>query len=359
MKKEIVIIGILIIVLGSLSVNFYQQNNTINKNYQLKSNDIAIMIYDDNKGEYVREQNIPNGEYMLDEEKSYCLNGGTISAYDRNLGTIKYSLQLADKCYLYFNAGLPFEFTLSDNNIAWESYSGAVSYNVYSDGKLLTSTTQTSLNDLYMYYDEAGTYEIEVRPVKASGSEVPSAQSIQYTVLPYTHDYVFGELRDYTGQVNPVLIAYPSPGIIKYSLPSDVEYINFINVPELYVSGKYNDGGTFSALAIGYTSTTYLTNMSTTFCTDNPGLCTKYQLSSLSENTIRGCINMGEGYGENGTNISCGGDNIVMGYDSTTHSLYFKTLDTSNVPIFIAVQFIATGTVPSQWEKISFVGHVD
>lgn len=64
---------------------------------------VAIMVYDDSLKNYVKSSEIPKGSYTLNEEKSKCIAGGQISNYDSTNGTIMYSLESNDQCYIYFD----------------------------------------------------------------------------------------------------------------------------------------------------------------------------------------------------------------------------------------------------------------
>lgn len=94
---------------------------------------LAIMVYDDDTDRYVKRDAIPKGMYILNEEKTGCSSGGTITDYDSRLGTVKYNLNTSDECYLYLDT---------------TSYFSVYIKNLYtSDGE----------NDIY-YHDGNGTY---------------------------------------------------------------------------------------------------------------------------------------------------------------------------------------------------------
>ena len=116
MKKEIIILGSLIVIFWGLLFFLYEKPNDIdNIRYKLNQNsNIAIMVYDEERNTYLKQSDIPVGKYNINEEKSSCVNGGSIFDYNASLGTIKYNFSTADKCYLYFDVSR----TISDTVIA-------------------------------------------------------------------------------------------------------------------------------------------------------------------------------------------------------------------------------------------------
>lgn len=118
-KKFVLLITGMVICLGLLfylhvsSRNALKENNIKNKN-----NSIAIMIKENGATEYTvsSSNSIPVGDYVLNEEKTICENGGKISDYNSETGKIKMSFLGADKCYLYFDYELPFGYISILNN---------------------------------------------------------------------------------------------------------------------------------------------------------------------------------------------------------------------------------------------------
>ena len=105
-KRFILLITGIIICLGILFYFQVSNKNTLKEsNVETKNNSMAIMIKEDGATEYIKSSSneIPIGDYVLNEEKTTCENGGKISDYNSATGKIKISLLGADKCYLYFD----------------------------------------------------------------------------------------------------------------------------------------------------------------------------------------------------------------------------------------------------------------
>ena len=119
MKKEIMILGCLIVIFWGLINFLYGKTNDIdNIQYKLNQNgNIAIMVYDNERESYLKQSNIPVGSYELESEKSYCVNGGEITGYDKTLGVITYNFFTSDKCYIYLKKiDLQTNISLDNNN---------------------------------------------------------------------------------------------------------------------------------------------------------------------------------------------------------------------------------------------------
>ena len=54
-------------------------------------------------GEYVSSNEIPKGNYVLNEEKTVCENGGKVVSYNCSTGQIGFSFLGSDRCSLYFD----------------------------------------------------------------------------------------------------------------------------------------------------------------------------------------------------------------------------------------------------------------
>lgn len=95
--------------------NFSQAlvNNSVN-NKQSINNEIAVMVNEGN-GNYIKNDTILVGNYVLNKEKSYCVGDGIIKNYDSTLGTIQYSFDVVDECYVYFDL---FALSLANHNLA-------------------------------------------------------------------------------------------------------------------------------------------------------------------------------------------------------------------------------------------------
>ena len=107
MKKRIILLVCGIVgCLGILfSFQLKNKNNLQENNIKNKNGSLAIMIKENGATDYTKSSSntIPVGDYILNEEKTSCENGGKISDYNSATGKIKISLLGADKCYLYFD----------------------------------------------------------------------------------------------------------------------------------------------------------------------------------------------------------------------------------------------------------------
>ncbi len=109
-KKVIIILATLIVLIGGVFLvnSIYQSKNKNNKTKRKRQNNLAIIIKDAN-GVETTSENIPKGNYFLNEEKTHCENNGKILNYDNTTGKISFSFIGSDRCYLYFDTITDFE----------------------------------------------------------------------------------------------------------------------------------------------------------------------------------------------------------------------------------------------------------
>ena len=100
-KKVIIILLSLIILIGGILFVNRIYNKPKNKHIP-KRNNLAIMIKNES-GEYVSTDAIPKGNYVLNEEKTICENGGKVVSYNNSTGQIGFSFLGSDRCSLYFD----------------------------------------------------------------------------------------------------------------------------------------------------------------------------------------------------------------------------------------------------------------
>ena len=99
MNKKIKLCLFVFIFIGVIVLNITYKNKTIKtKGYS----NLAIMIKGDS-GEYVSSNEIPKGNYVLNEEKTICENGGKVVSYNNSTGQIGFSFLGSDRCSLYFD----------------------------------------------------------------------------------------------------------------------------------------------------------------------------------------------------------------------------------------------------------------
>ena len=103
MKKKIKTTLFVFIVIGVVILNItYKNKNEVTKTKRKKQNNLAIMIKGDS-GEYISSDAIPKGNYVLNEEKTICENGGKVVSYNNSTGLIGFSFLGSDRCSLYFD----------------------------------------------------------------------------------------------------------------------------------------------------------------------------------------------------------------------------------------------------------------
>ena len=100
-KKVIIILLSLIILIGGILFVNRIYNKPKNKHIR-KKNNLAIMVKEDS-GEYESSDAIPKGNYVLNEEKTICENGGKVVSYNNSTGQIGFSFLGSDRCSLYFD----------------------------------------------------------------------------------------------------------------------------------------------------------------------------------------------------------------------------------------------------------------
>ncbi len=108
MKKKIIylsVILVLVISLITLSSIYKSKDNKYKKEYNTISKGMAIMIKEEGATDYVQSnsKDIPKGNYVLNEEKTYCENNGKVTNYDSTTGKISLNFIGSDRCYLYFD----------------------------------------------------------------------------------------------------------------------------------------------------------------------------------------------------------------------------------------------------------------
>ena len=103
MKKKIKISLFVFIVIGVVVLNFtYKNKNEVIKTKRKSQSNLAIMVKGES-GDYVSSNIIPKGNYVLNEEKTICENGGKVVSYNNSTGQIGFSFLGSDRCSLYFD----------------------------------------------------------------------------------------------------------------------------------------------------------------------------------------------------------------------------------------------------------------
>ena len=99
MNKKIKLCLFVFIFIGVIVLNITYKNKTIKTN---RKSNLAIMIKGES-GEYVSSNEIPKGNYVLNEEKTICENGGKVVSYNNSTGQIGFYFLGSDRCSLYFD----------------------------------------------------------------------------------------------------------------------------------------------------------------------------------------------------------------------------------------------------------------
>ena len=179
MNKKIKIGLFALIILGVITLGLtYKNKNEVTKTKRRKQNNLAIMIKGDS-GEYVSSNEIPKGNYVLNEEKTICENGGKVVSYNNLTGQIGFSFLGSDRCSLYFDKiidtqkpiisnlkinGKTITATLADNQ-------SLLAYG-FSTSNTLEPTSWTSINgktyNLSTTISTEGTYYLWVKDTSAN-----------------------------------------------------------------------------------------------------------------------------------------------------------------------------------------------
>ena len=146
MKKKIIYLSIILVLVISvitLSSIYKSKDNKYKKEYNTISKGMAIMIKEEGATDYTKStsNDIPKGNYVLNEEKTHCENNGKVTNYDSATGKISLNFIGSDRCYLYFDYEVPsrigYEAILLDNGNGATTVDAA---KAYIEGRT-TSTT--------------------------------------------------------------------------------------------------------------------------------------------------------------------------------------------------------------------------
>ena len=103
MKKKNKTILFVLIVIGVITLCLtYKNKNEVAKTKRKGHSNLAIIIKDAN-GKETNSNDIPKGNYKINEEKTHCENNGKVLNYDNTSGKISFSFIGSDRCYLYFD----------------------------------------------------------------------------------------------------------------------------------------------------------------------------------------------------------------------------------------------------------------
>ena len=100
MKNKIKIGLFALIITGVITLCLTYKSKKVNT---IKKSNLAIMIDETSDGSYASSNSVPKGSYFLNEEKTFCENGGKVKSYNNSTGQIGFSFLGSDRCSLYFD----------------------------------------------------------------------------------------------------------------------------------------------------------------------------------------------------------------------------------------------------------------
>ena len=196
-KKNIFIFSLIFVLIISLIIINSKNNKLydVNKNQIKKDNNRLSMMLETGieTGEYeiATSDKWPSSGYTFNSKLSRCENGGELS-WDSVNKAVVMSGNASDKCYIYFDKDFV-RLSLDNYTFKWDAVAGASTYQIYSDGELLTTTSDTSA-EIYGLYNEAGTYEVSVKAIDSSGNLVNNSNVYSYKLeefeLNISNDFV-------------------------------------------------------------------------------------------------------------------------------------------------------------------------
>lgn len=232
-KLAVIIISILIII-SVLTLSLLGDKAVLKQSYGFRnSKDIAIMVWNENSSKYEKSSDIPRGDYML-SSKSFCKNGSQILNYNNNLGTIEYSLDVADKCYLYFDSKrylAAYVESLSSTTEKVSSQDGSA-YAIYSDSTV-NNNVRYSGKDPDNYVTFSGTLWRIVGAFK--GNELGMDTNKTYAKI-ITDD----SIGNYAWDSNSANADWSSSTLNTYL---NGTYYNSINPKDMIVKANWFTGG--------------------------------------------------------------------------------------------------------------------
>lgn len=189
-KKNIISIGIIAIVLvvaTTITFSFTllksSDNEVLSETTQKKHNSSGFLtiLLEQEDGTYKESTTTswPGSDYEFNSELSTCENGSKLT-WNEELGAVTLSTGISDKCFIYFDKS-NIKANLSNYTFAWEPVDGATTYQILSNGELLTSTTNLT-TEIYQYYSKPGIYDIIIQALDSNNNVVKKSEIIPYTI---------------------------------------------------------------------------------------------------------------------------------------------------------------------------------
>ena len=355
MKKKYLIISIsILLVLTTCLYVFISDNNekliisSEENNKNILNTNALTMMYETGyqSGEYQvsSDTSWPQNGYTFNATLSRCENGSTLTWDDENK---KVSIQAntSDKCYVYFDK-LEILVDLNNYTFTWEPVDGATSYQILSNGELLTTTSSTSA-EIYQYYNEPNTYNIVIQALDDTGKVLMESSTISYTIEKLSVD-ISGlgiSKLDITynnpsygtviyNDVYRISLGYPVNNYEVSNVIENLNYkINFINFDDFvdYFSYAGVDRANLDNVSIFFQSRDSI-EFSNNFCI-NSDICNSLSLSNFTAY-----------FSEAKTTY----------YYDTNSSKILVNCDTGSVGSAFFIQLVEPGKIASDWYILSF-----
>lgn len=209
MNKRIIkvsFIFMIILLVFFIAVKMNNENDRYEENESFVKKNVSklsIMLETDvESGNYEKSINSswPSSGYKFNSDLSRCENGGEL-IWDDTQNIVLMSGNMSDKCYIYFDKDF-IRLSLDNYTFKWDAVDGASTYQIFSDGELLTTTNNTSA-EIYGLYNEAGTYDISIKAIDSFENLIMDSNIYNYQLEKiskptgvYLHEISFYEVTD-------------------------------------------------------------------------------------------------------------------------------------------------------------------
>lgn len=348
MKKKLVLVFSFVVVLcvGVAIGKFNNTNNVYEEKSEQKqkknTNMLSMMLETEAESgnyEMTTRDSWPTSGYKFNSTLSKCENGGELSWDDVNKRVLM-SGNTSDKCYVYFDIAV-LNLSLDNYTFNWDSVDGASSYQIYSNDELLTSTSDTSA-EIYGYYNEPGTYNVNVKAVDDSNTVLLESNSVSYSLEKLDLDLSGTYTSSVSGRIG---MCAPDNSICYYTYAGSGDIGNCIYNTDFTVLSVNNedivvniiDYSKYDKVFIGdagdYNKSFSNVNLfKNNYCLTKDSYCLSYRISNFS-NT-------------NNTN------KYKFYYDNSAKSLKYFTSTNGNR--FFVIQFVVPGKIGSDWYNAFF-----
>lgn len=280
--------------------------------------------------------NISKYYYSIDGGNTFTESTSNIHTFSNLVSGLNYTIivKVADSNSKYsnvyvLNKQLKFEFKLQLSNytFSWNQIETAKSYQIYSNGELLTTTNNTSA-EIYGYYNEPGTYSISVKAIGSNNNVLLESNSVSYNLekldldLSGNHTTVAKFTGDYIKILSSGMVQVGDTINILTLMNSNyrINYIDYVTNEKYHqeLRGYINDPNYFEI----FTKNNKLFDRNV--CLFN-SFCTNYNLNSFNYITEKG----------------------KLYYDLSSSSFMFTAINSGNFGGFI--QLIEPGKIGTEW----------